>query len=73
MARFEPTSQAELEQLIHRNRHLPAETQAERILKHLDLTIQHDLRDVIERDGISLTTRKARPHSRWVTDWRETE
>lgn len=67
----EPNDQEELTRMIDRYRHLTSSEQAERILDQLGLRRQWDLRNVFERDGISLTTRKARPHSRWVSDWVE--
>lgn len=59
----------ELAKLIERNRHLTSEQQAERILDDLGIWRQYDTRNVHERDGMSLTTSKARPHGRWVSDW----
>lgn len=63
----------ELAKLIERNRHLPTIEQAERILDDLGIWRQYDTRNIYERDGMSLTTSKARPHGRWVSDWVEIE
>lgn len=68
----EPNDKTELTRMIDRYRHLTSSEQAERILDQLGLRRQWDLRDVYERDGMSLTTTKARPHVRWVTDWHRT-
>lgn len=61
----------ELAKVIERNRHLTTLEQADRILDDLGVRRQYDIRDVYERDGMSLTTTKQRPHGRWVSDWVE--
>ena len=61
----------ELAKVIERNRHLTTLEQADRILSDLGIRKQFDIRDVYERDGMSLSTSKARPHGRWVSDWVE--
>lgn len=66
---MEQSDSMELAKVIERNRHLPTIEQAERILEDLGVRRQFDIRDVYERDGMSLTTAKARPHGRWVSDW----
>ena len=68
---MEQSDSMELAKVIDRNRHLPTIEQAERILEDLGVRRQYDIRDVYERDGMSLTTTKARPHGRWVSDWVE--
>lgn len=60
-----------METLIHRHRHLTTAELATIILDDLGIRKQYDIRDVYERDGMSLTTTKARPHGRWVSDWVE--
>lgn len=66
---MEQSDSMELAKVIDRNRHLPTIEQAERILEDLGVRRQYDIRDVYERDGMSLTTTKQRPHGRWVSDW----
>lgn len=68
---MEQSDSMELAKVIERNRHLTAIEQAERILEDLGVRRQYDIRDVYERDGMSLTTTKQRPHGRWVSDWVE--
>lgn len=60
-----------MEALIRRHRHLTTEELAKIILNDLGIRKQFDIRDVYERDGMSLSTSKARPHGRWVSDWIE--
>lgn len=66
---MEQSDSLELAKVIDRNRHLTAIEQAERILDDLGVRRQFAIRDVYERDGMSPTTTKARPHGRWVSDW----
>lgn len=68
---MEQSDSMELAKVIERNRHLTTIEQAERILDDLGVRRQFDIRDVYERDGMSLTTTKQRPHGRWVSDWVE--
>ena len=58
-----------MEALIRRHRHLTTKELATVILDDLGVRRQYDIRDVYERDGMSLTTTKQRPHGRWVSDW----
>lgn len=65
------SDQTIMETLIHRHRHLTTAELATIILDDLGIRKQFDIRNVYERDGMSLTTSKARPHGRWVSDWHE--
>ena len=60
-----------METLIHRHRHLTTAELAKIILDDLGIRKQFDIRNVYERDGMSLSTSKATPHGRWVSDWVE--
>lgn len=67
------TDKETLTKLIDRHRHLPTSEQAERILDDMGWYRQFTTMDVHERDGISLSTVKGRPHTRWVTEWERTD